>query len=230
MQRQTAAMPSWAAPFAPQRCEVCGRAVMPDGMDVISQLNKMFSSPFTESLNRALAGMLPSALVSGRELARLRGCDCDCGCRCDDCARDTCHCRCCIGDADLVVYARVGELRIVPIVVENNRRRERQVRLELSGWTTSSGKPSGVTGQLQPPAEFTLPPCQERAVVLELNVKSADNVVGTPDNRLRDVDDCQVLYADLRVEGCAMRPIRIALAILPRDCAAYEIDCRCSCC
>jgi hypothetical protein len=26
------------------------------------------------------------------------------------------------------------------------------------------------------------------------------------------VDDCLVVYADLRVEGCGIRPVRIALA------------------
>jgi hypothetical protein len=39
-----------------------------------------------------------------------------------------------------------------------------------------------------------------------------------------------VFSADLRVEGCDTRPIRIALALLPRDCNAYEIDCGCGCC
>jgi len=32
------------------------------------------------------------------------------------------------------------------------------------------------------------------------------------------------------VEGCEMRPVRIALALLPRDCADYKVDCGCSCC
>ena len=64
---------------------------------------------------------------------------------------------------------------------------------------------------------------------------SAGATVGTDDgklelDRLPDVDECTVLYADLRVEGCGIRPIRIALALLPRDCYAYEAECDCGCC
>src|SRR5689334_19911684 len=36
-----------------------------------------------------------------------------------------CHCDCCIGDADVVVHARAGELRRISITLENDTRRER---------------------------------------------------------------------------------------------------------
>jgi hypothetical protein len=45
-----------------------------------------------------------------------------------------------------------------------------------------------------------------------------------------DVDNCIVYYADLRVEGCEIRPVRIAVALLPRDCGDYRITCSCQCC
>jgi hypothetical protein len=165
----------------------------------------------------------------------------DCGCRdcdCDDCVRDDCHCRCCISDADLLVYARLGEQRVVPLVIENNRRRERQVRLKLSDWTTRSGKSvdNMVSWTLQPVDEFTLKSCEEKAAILVVHAigkqaaRAAGETGSTRIQELPDVDDCEVFYADLRVEGCDIRPIRIALALLPRDCAAYEIDCRCGCC
>jgi hypothetical protein len=50
------------------------------------------------------------------------------------------------------------------------------------------------------------------------------------DRTLPDVDDCLVAVGDLRVEGCDIRSVRIAVAILPRDCSPYEIECGCCCC
>ena len=46
----------------------------------------------------------------------------------------------------------------------------------------------------------------------------------------RDLDQCLVVYADLRLKGCAIRRIRIAVAVLPRECGAYKGDCGCECC
>ena len=56
---------------------------------------------------------------------------------CPRCRRDDCRCRCCVGSADLLVRARVGERRIVPIVIENAWRRQREVELELSSWSSA---------------------------------------------------------------------------------------------
>ena len=151
---------------------------------------------------------------------------------CNPCKEDPCHCRCCIGDADLVVYARSGEVRIVPVRIENRRRRERQITLTLSGWTTHGGKQTGVHASILPSTEFTLEACGEREIILRIDLSQIelDQTAGTNDKRMQDVDDCLVLYADLRVEGCDIRPIRISVAILPRDCSPYVIHCCCSCC
>jgi hypothetical protein len=146
---------------------------------------------------------------------------------------DPCHCRCCIVDADLVVYARLGERRVIPLTVENRWRRERKIKMELSAFSSRSGGASAVTGQLLPPApEFTLPPCRQESVVLVVNASLAGANIDNADGRqkLPDVDDCQVSYADLRVEGCELRPLRIAVALLPRDCGDYRIICDCACC
>jgi hypothetical protein len=188
---------------------------------------------------------------------------CDCGCHegdCDGCCRDDCHCRCCITDADLVVHARLGEMRVVPLTIENPRRRERQVKLELSDFTTRSGSPADVRAQVLPPTEFTLAPCSEREVVIGVQVRlksesekqpggvanrkafdmeagiagmaaGAQATVEQPQRvRLPDVEHCEVYYADLRAEGCDLRPVRIAVVVLPRDCDAHPIDCGCGCC
>jgi hypothetical protein len=157
---------------------------------------------------------------------------CGCGCGCEGrrekcgCHRDPCHCNCCIVNADLIVYARLGEVRVIPLYLENSWRRERKITTELSPWTSRGGNPAPVRGKLLPPApEFILPPCGHHKLTLVVEIGSIDE-----ENRLPDVDDCTVAYADLCVRGCDIRPIRIAIAILPRDCEAYEIECGCQCC
>lgn len=166
--------------------------------------------------------------------------DCGChDCRCRDCYRDECHCRCCVVNADLVVNARLGERRVVPVTIENNRRREREIRLELSDFTTRGGSRTAITGRLATPAEFTLRSCEEREAVIVIDVDAQQNGEGDDGNErgddvergeLPDVDDCVVAYADLRVVGCDNRPVRIAVAVLPRDCHSYPVDCSCGCC
>jgi hypothetical protein len=161
--------------------------------------------------------------------------DDECG---DPCRRDDCRCRCCIGDADFVIYARLGERRIVPVRLENHRRREREITLELSDWTTHSGKKTAVKAVILPEKQFKLEACSEKEIVvvidasLETSFDPATGATAADVQRLRlpDVDDCLVLYADLRVEGCDIRPLRFALALLPRDCDPFEIHCRCGCC
>jgi hypothetical protein len=161
-------------------------------------------------------------------------------CGCGSCVKDDCYCYCCIVDADLVVHARLGERRVVPLTIENNRRRERSIRLELSTFTSKGGSPSGVTGQLLSPEEFTLAPCEQREITISIEAglredprpqpQTGDKEADDRTERLPDVDDCLVAYADLRVVGCDHRPIRIAVTILPRDCDAYRVDCACGCC
>jgi len=167
--------------------------------------------------------------------------DCGCGRRHededDDCCEehgDPCHCHCCIVDADLVVYARVGETRVIPLTIENKWRRERKIKTELSDWTSRGGTPAPVKAELLPPApEFTLPPCGHQNLVMVARIDSPttpgpNELERAP--RLSDVDNCTVYYADLRVTGCDIRAVRIALAVLPRDCNTYEIECGCRCC
>lgn len=171
-----------------------------------------------------------------------RDCDCD-ECRhgehhhhdCDDCG-----CDCCIQDADLVVYSRVGERHIVPIRLENNRRRDREVTLDLSKFSSSSATAIQPVGAITPTGKITLAQCAEQQVLLLVTVPATtgqDNTpveVGregtTPVANLADVDQCRVFTADLRVEGCDMRPLRIAVVVLPRNCDEYELDCHGGCC
>lgn len=169
---------------------------------------------------------------------------------------DPCHCFCCVVDADLVVEARLGEIRIVPITLHNERRREREISLDLSSFTTKGGKPAPVVGTILPPTRFTLAACEDRHVVIRLAVREPgvakfDDTLDEPDTpldvanaataeftriagdnerRLPDVDDCLVAYGHLRIDGCDIRPVRIAVALLPRDCGAHQVHCACACC
>jgi hypothetical protein len=178
-----------------------------------------------------------------------RGCRCpECRCRerdrddcCRRCGSDPCVCSCCIGDVDLAIYSRLGEQRVIPIVIENERRREKPVSLELSAWTTKGGKPAPVDTVMLEPKTFTIPACGEQKVTLVVKTReegrTADNpndtAAGRPPGergKIPDVDDCLVATADLRVVGCDHRPIRIAVALLPRDCDPFTVPCGCSCC
>jgi hypothetical protein len=132
-----------------------------------------------------------------------------------------------VGDVDLVVYTRTGEQRVVPIAIQNERRRESAMTLELSGWSTRGGNPAPVSTVSLEPQQFTLAPCAEQNVTLVIKVEGG---VGGRENETRDVDACLVARADLRLLGCEHRPVRIAVAILPRDCDPFRIDCGCACC
>lgn len=160
----------------------------------------------------------------------------DQGCR--HCGPDPCECFCCIGDVDLVVYTRVGEQRVIPITVENERRREQEVKLELSDWTTRGGTTGVVETIVIEPTEFTLAPCgvQEITVVVRMLEKADAGTQAKKEDaaaerrRLSDVDSCEVVTADLRLIGCERRSLRIAAAVLPRDCDPFRVSCGCTCC
>jgi hypothetical protein len=228
-----------------ERYEGYGRRVAPATGELLAAV----SSSLGQTIGRMVAGMGEAAGATARRRRHDHD-ECD-GCHghhdhehdhdgCDDCHGDRdhdCRCRCCVGDADLLVYARFGERRVVPISLENRRRREREVQVSLSSFTTSGGKQAGVQGRLLPPTDFTLDPCADREVTLLLAAAEADLEREEKDReekdreeKLPDVDECEVAYADLRVVGCDVRPVRIAVAVLPRDCASYSVACGCGCC
>ena len=149
---------------------------------------------------------------------------------CGQCRADDCHCNCCVYDADLVVYARAGEERVVPIRIINERSRERDIVLDLSGFTTSGGKAVPVQGSIATRTTFALAPCEQETAILALQIGGVGDDEGKREGRFGDVDDCLVAYADLRIQGCDVRPVRVAVAVLPRDCDAYEVHCACGCC
>jgi len=179
------------------------------------------------------------ALSGTRRGSRGKDHGCGCGSRCGDHHED-CSCDCCIRCADVVEYARCGEVRRIPITFDNDTRRERDVTLELGSFTTESGQQLGWQASVSTP-EFKLPPCGEMTVLVSVNVdcgrlggggSTNPDQSNNPDqpNRLAGLDRCTVAYATLRAEGCMIRPIVIAIAILPEHCASHKAGCGCGCC
>jgi hypothetical protein len=153
------------------------------------------------------------------------------GHKCCCCDEDDCSCHCCIRCADLVEYARCGELRRIPLVFDNDSRRERDVTLQLGNFATESGLDVGWQASIAP-TEFKLAPCGQTTAVLTVEV-DCSKLVSTPANRDQqnlDVDSCKVVYATLRAEGCTICPLVIAVAVLPAHCDAHHTSCLCNCC
>ncbi len=151
----------------------------------------------------------------------------DCGCHG---GRD-CHCECCVSDADVLVHARCGEVRRIPVTFENDTRRERNVTLELGQFAASGGTDLKWNAQLSEQA-FTLAPCGEHTVIVTVRVEcDGPDVAGAVNERgVGTVDRCRTGYATLRAEGCLVRPAVLAVAVLPDDCDSYRRPCSCGCC
>ena len=235
MQQQRYAAPSWSELFTLQRCQGCGRTLWPSAWEWRDRWTDRPFSLWDERWGRMWGDVYEGWLQALRyswEPAFQQRSKAHRGDGCRYCPPDDCHCQCCVADADLLVQARVGERRVVPLVIENNARRERQIELELSDWTAQSEQPPvEVTGELASPAQFTLKACEEKMVTLIVQALGQENAAADiGQTRLTNVDKCRIFYADLRVKSCDIRPIRIAVALLPNDCAPYTIDCRCGCC
>ncbi len=102
----------------------------------------------------------------------------DCGC--GDTHGCDCHCECCVCDADVVLYARCGELRRIPLTFENDTRRDTPVTLTLEKFVTSGGRDLGWTAVLSE-IKFTLHPCDEHTVSLAVRIQcKRDTPTQTP--------------------------------------------------
>jgi len=193
----------------------------------------------------------------GTLIRRHHDCDCgghhghhghqhDCGCR-------DARCECCVCDADVLIHARCGEVRRIPLTFENDTRRDRPVTLEIGKFLTSGGRDLGWSAQLSE-TQFTLHPCDEHTVKLLVTINCttekgpndpatprSENIAGTPRSSIDvdasgqripggSVDRCEVGYATIRAEGCLTRPVTVAIAVLPDDCDDFRHSCGCSCC
>jgi len=91
-----------------------------------------------------------------------------------------CHCECCVSDADVLMHARCGELRRIPLTFENDTRRDKPVTLELGKFLSQGGKDLGWAAQLTQ-TQFTLRPCDENTVSLLVAVRCKTDDT-TPNN------------------------------------------------
>jgi hypothetical protein len=187
-----------------------------DVADMWTDIATRWADAFDDAVAEMTDAMDRDLGERGRRRRGRRGCGCDhdeSSCE-RECAPDSCQCRCCISDADLIVHARLGELRVVPIRLENHRRRVRSITLELGEFRTSGGRDAPIQATISGDRTFELGACEDT----------------TERHDLLDVDECLVAYADLRVVGCNIRAIRIAVALLPRDCDPFVAECGCGCC
>jgi hypothetical protein len=138
-------------------------------------------------------------------------------------------CGCSARDADLVLVARVGERRVVPLVLHNEWRRERPITIGVSAFRPCDpcAEEVEIAVSTQPGGEVVLPPCSR--TVVEVLVALPDKLRDVADNgEQRRLTRCTTVYGDISTDGCA-RPVRLAVVVLPPDCDAHEIDC-CGCC
>ena len=222
-------------------CHDSGRMRMMDYPDYVNNMQTTYSNLASGTASMVqpyidmMQGRTPSsAYQSGqaREYERHHhgGCGCGCGHDCHEC--HDCHCSCCVRCADALEYTRCGEVRQIPVTFENDTRREREVKLQLSPFATDSGKELGWPAKLSE-HEFKLPPCGEKTVVVTVGVEceKLSGAVGDRQKPTRGtVDSCVVAYATLRAEGCTIRPLVIAVAVLPDDCGAFHAGCQSCCC
>src|SRR5688572_13612678 len=118
--------------------------------------------------------------VSGtRSRGRRRGCGCDDSHDCE------CHCECCVCDADVLVHARCGEVRRIPLTFENDTRRDRPVTLQLEKFVTSGGRDLGWNAHLSE-TQFTLRPCDEHTVTLLVQIRCDDTTKPTQPTGVRE--------------------------------------------
>jgi len=159
-------------------------------------------------------------------------------CDCDS------HCGCIIPDADIVLHARAGEERVIPFLLRNPWRREREVAVAVGAWHVCEGGRLEVRSEVDAGESLTLQPCENRVVRLGVRVQGiCDDATNTKDDTKGDpksaptderrfgcdVESCASAYADVRFEGCA-RPQRVAVVVHPASCNAVELPCDCGCC
>jgi hypothetical protein len=86
------------------------------------------------------------------------------GCGCAD------SCDCCVPEADVIVRARAGEVRVVPFRLHNPWRREREIALEVGPWHGCDGDDLEIRAALED-EKVVLAPCEDRVVRLVVSVR-----------------------------------------------------------
>ena len=105
------------------------------------------------------------------------------GCH-DTCCRDACDC--CVPEADVIVRARAGELRVVPFRLHNPWRRDREVSLEIGPWHVCSGDEDLEVRAVLEEDTIVLKPCEDRVVRLLISTRGT---IGDGSPRTRNSTD-----------------------------------------
>jgi hypothetical protein len=170
-------------------------------------------------------------------------CGCQsCRCQSCECGSHECgnRCHCCVPDADVLLHAQAGETRVVPFMLRNPWRREREVSLAVGPWQVSDGGRLEVQSSFDAGESLTLQPCEKRVVRLMVGLRAVSDDgkehKSTPHTKNDqgggqsscDVGSCVSAYADVRFEGCA-RPQRVGIVVRPSICDAVELPCECGC-
>ena len=216
-------------------CHDSRRMRMMDYPDYVSNLQQgytnMYQSP-TSALQQ-MVDMASAATATPEPRHKHHSCGCQ--------EEKDCSCDCCIRCADTVQYAYCGEIRKIPITFDNDSRRERQVNVQVSGFTTDGGQQLPWKAALSE-SQFTLTPCGEKTIMIGVSIDcGSTNPDGSNTNPNTDtavvvgrqggtVDSCKVGYLKITADGCLIRPLIVAVAVLPDHCGAHKIGCLCGCC
>jgi hypothetical protein len=217
-------------------CHETNRMRMMDYTDYMSNMQTGYSnlinnpSSSIQAMMDALSTMMRNPAASPAAPPHYKHHKHGCGCGCDE---QDCACSCCIRCADVIEYARCTETRVIPISFDNDTRRERDVTLQLGNFLTESGQDLEWKAAVSP-TTFKLPPCGATTVMVTVNVDCSKWGVPSQQNEKRvptkTLDGCKVAYATLHADGCAVRPLVIAVAVLPEYCGAHHACCGCGCC
>lgn len=143
---------------------------------MVSDSASAYQDMFSSYPSMAGTATMPGGGTATMPWTRSRECGChEHGCREHGCRE--CHCECCVSDADVLIHVRCGELRRIPLTFENDSRRDRPVTLELGKFVSSGGRDLGWPAKLSQ-AEFTLRPCDEQTVILEVGILCGSTNIG----------------------------------------------------
>ena len=126
------------------------------------------------------------------------------GCH-DSCCREACDC--CVPEADVLVRARAGEVRVVPFRLHNTWRREREVSLEVGPWHICSGDGDLEIRAILEEDKIVLKPCEDRVVRLLISTRGA-NDDGSSSTRDKDPNDPAVPVEPVDEAGKTAKPTR----------------------
>jgi hypothetical protein len=140
---------------------------------------------------------------------------------------------------------------VIPIEVANDSRKIREnVDVQVGEVRSGGGKVLAWPTLIRPEGPLTLEPCSKTRLELLVQVACgaepgqagqakpstakgapADPLaaIAGPGDLSSDVDRCEVGYTTIRLDGCLIRPIVVAIAARPLGCDSYRVGCSCCC-